>query len=155
MRLQEQIVRQTQRALGDVLRAIEALPADKQDWSPGPPARSALAQLQEIAVAPGLHKLLVLGEELSPQFHMSIQAEARKLTTVAAAKEAAQKSTADLCDLILSFPDDQLDKEVTLPFGPGMVFTLADILGLDYWNMTYHLGQINYIQTLLGDTQMH
>jgi len=24
-----------------------------------------------------------------------------------------------------------------------------------YWNITYHLGQINYIQTLYGDSVMH
>jgi hypothetical protein len=33
--------------------------------------------------------------------------------------------------------------------------TLAEVLGLPAWNMTYHLGQINQIQLVLGDREMH
>jgi hypothetical protein len=32
---------------------------------------------------------------------------------------------------------------------------MADILFACYWNLTYHCGQVNYIQMLLGDTDMH
>jgi hypothetical protein len=36
-----------------------------------------------------------------------------------------------------------------------MTVTIADVLGMHYWNLTYHLGQINQIQMMLGDRQMH
>jgi hypothetical protein len=32
---------------------------------------------------------------------------------------------------------------------------MADMLFMGYWNLTYHMGQVNYIQMLLGDTEMH
>ena len=32
---------------------------------------------------------------------------------------------------------------------------MADILMLHYHNMTYHLGQINFIQLMYGDKEMH
>ena len=33
--------------------------------------------------------------------------------------------------------------------------TLADVMMLCYWNIVYHLGQINQIQLMLGDEEMH
>jgi hypothetical protein len=42
-----------------------------------------------------------------------------------------------------------------LPFGPGFTVTTADVLFMAYQNTVYHTGQINYVQMLLGDTEMH
>ena len=56
---------------------------------------------------------------------------------------------------ISDFPEGKLDEEITLPFGGGMTMTMADLLGLPYWNTVYHLGQINQIQLMLGDREMH
>jgi len=36
-----------------------------------------------------------------------------------------------------------------------MIMTMADVLMLQRWNLTYHLGQINQIQLMLGDAEMH
>ena len=36
--------------------------------------------------------------------------------------------------------------------GPRRRATTADLLFLAYWNLVYHTGQINYLQTMLGDT---
>jgi hypothetical protein len=36
-----------------------------------------------------------------------------------------------------------------------MTVSLADVCFLHYWNTVYHLGQVNYLQTLLGDREMH
>ena len=46
-------------------------------------------------------------------------------------------------------------KQVTLPFGAGGDWTLAEIIQANYWNTSYHHGQVNYIQTLYGDTASH
>lgn len=32
---------------------------------------------------------------------------------------------------------------------------MADVLFLHSWNLTYHLGQINQLQLMLGDREMH
>lgn len=68
---------------------------------------------------------------------------------------ALRESTSSLCRAIANFPDESLEWELTMPWGGGMTMTMADVLGLPAWNATYHLGQINQIQMLLGDAEMH
>ena len=158
VRYQDQIVKQTQRALDSVLRAVEALPEDKRDWKPEETSRSALNQLQEIAMAPGMFVELI--EEGSvPEFDDHALQERERIRqgidTFEKCREASMEGTSRICQVISEFPDERLEDEVTLPFGGGMVMTMADVLGLHAWNLTYHLGQINYIQTMLGDLEMH
>ena len=156
MRLQEQIVRMTQRALADLVRSVEAVPVDKQDWHPAEHARSALDQLREVAVVPQFHLMLLRdGHMPTGADHARFREEAATLLTVEEAVKAAMTSTNDLCEIISTFPDDRLEEEITLPFGGGMHVSMADVLTIHYWNMVYHHGQVNYIQTLLGDREMH
>lgn len=158
MRLQDYLVRQTQKALGDLLRATDALPEDKRDWSPDPGARSALNQLREIADSPRFF-IPLISKGAMPEFDDHARKESEKfrqeIQTYEAAKAAAMAMTAELCSHISDFPDEHLDRELTLPFGGGMVMTMAEILGLHQWNIVYHYGQVNYIQTMLGDKDMH
>ncbi|MBS1707121.1 MAG: DinB family protein [Armatimonadetes bacterium] len=156
MRLQDQIVRMTQRALADLVRSVEAIEPDKQDWRPAEHARSALDQLREVAVVPRFHLMLLRdGHMPTGEDHAGFRQEAAKLSTVSDAIMAARNSTNDLCELIATFPDDRLEEEITLPFGGGMHVSMADVLTIHYWNMVYHHGQVNYIQTLYGDKEMH
>lgn len=158
MRIQDQVVKQTQRALGDLIRAVDALPADKVDWAPAEVARSAFNQLQEVALSPNFF-LKIIKEGESPEFKDHAKSEAdrirKSITDLEGCKAAAMEQTAVLCSAISAFPDERLDDEVTLPFGGGTVMSMADILGLHAWNMVYHLGQVNYIQLMLGDKEMH
>jgi len=153
MRFQDQVVKQTQRALDDVIRAVEALPEDKRDWKPADTSRSALNQLQELAVAPRYFVELIDKGQM-PQFddHENLM---KSHDTFELCRESAREATSELCRAISEFPDERLEDEVKLPFGGGMVMSMADVLGLHAWNLTYHHGQINYIQTMLGDLEMH
>lgn len=155
MKIQDLIVRQTQKALGDFLRAVESLPEDRRNWSPVDGVRSAMSMVQEVAVVPGYHLRLIAGQGVPPELHAELQAKAAQLVEFELGREAVMAATTELCQAILAFPDDRLDDEVTLPFGPGVAFTMAEVLGLHYWNLVYHLGQVNYIQTALGDRVMH
>lgn len=158
MRYQDQVVKQTQRALDDVLRAVDALPEDKRDWKPAETARSALNQLQEIAMSPQFFVRLIRdGKMLEFDDHAKEESEKlrKSFNTLAKCREAAKDGTSELCQIVSDFPDDRLEDEVTLPFAGGMVMTMADVLGLHAWNLTYHHGQVNYIQTMLGDLEMH
>jgi hypothetical protein len=150
-------VRLTQKALDDVCRSAAAVPKDKQDWSPGGSARSVVNQMQEIATSATWFLPLVESGVL-PVFDQEM---ARAHTSFRRTMEhlddcitEARQSTGQLCQAIIAFADDALDKEVELPFGGGAT-SMADVLQMHYWNMVYHLGQINQIQLLLGDTNMH
>ncbi len=48
---------------------------------------------------------------------------------------------------IAAVPDSDLADEIALPWGKQSV---AEMLAYPYWNLTYHLGQVNCIASLLG-----
>jgi hypothetical protein len=153
VRLQDQIVKQTQRALDDVLRAVEAIPVDKQGWKPAETARSSLELMEEMANFP-VFLLPIVEKGFVPDF--GDHGEFKKtFDSYEASRSAAVEGNTRLCNAISSFPDSRMEEEVTLPFVGGLVMTMADVLGLQLWNLTYHHGQLNYIQTILGDLEMH
>lgn len=156
MRFQDHLVGRTQRALDDVVRAVRAIPEERLDWSPGGSARSALAQMREIAQTGERFVPLVLGDATGFVGHAAREEaaldEGEDLDALVA---RARRGIADLCQAILAIPERDLEREITLPFGGETVMTLADALGLPAWNMTYHLGQINLIGLMLGDRRMH
>ncbi|RYG22191.1 DinB family protein [bacterium] len=156
MRYQDQIVRRTQSALDDVIRAAKAIPSDKVDWSPGGAARSTLAQMREIAQTGDRFLPLIAGDAHIFEGHAAREEAAANGTEgLDDLVSEARSGVARLCQAIMAIPDEDLEGEITLPFGGGMVMTLADALGLPAWNMTYHLGQINQIGLILGDRRMH
>ena len=158
MRYQDQLVRATQKALDDVCRAAQAVPVEKVDWEPQGLARSVLSQMQEVATT-SRFLLPVIRDGTMPEFDEHARTEAlrtrKSYDTLDKCIEAAKEATAEFCQAVADFPDDRLEEEMTLPFGGGMTATMADILALPSWNMIYHHGQINYVQLMLGDRQMH
>ena len=62
---------------------------------------------------------------------------------------------AETLDYIENYPEGDLDRMIALPFMPDLKLSVAEILASPYWNLTYHLGQINFIQTTYGDMEMH
>jgi len=158
MRFQDTIVRITQKALDDVCRAATAVPIEKQDWVPMGEARSVLNQMQEVAVAANWFHDIIQDLRVTREPERDIDEmmnRARELKTVDECVETARKTTAELCRAISTFPPEALDLEVTLPFGEGQTASMADMLYMHAWNLTYHLGQINQIQLMLGDREMH
>ncbi|MFN7171223.1 MAG: DinB family protein [Fimbriimonadaceae bacterium] len=158
MRFQQQVVKSTQKALEDVIRAAEAVPADKADWTPGGEARSALSQMQEIAASP-MWFSTIFREFKVPEFNEHARREYVRLrdanTTLEECIETARASVGEMCQAILEFPDEKLELEILVPFGGGQRMTMADAMMLPLWNLNYHHGQINYIQLILGDREMH
>src|SRR5579864_6493975 len=157
MRYQDLVVKLTQKALDDVCRAAKAVPADKIEWVPLGKVRSVLNQMQEIATS-GTWFLPLVESGIVPVFDRELGEEharfRRLIDNLDDCIAEARQSTGQLCQAIVAFADKELDVEVTLPFGAGMT-TMADVLAMHYWNMVYHLGQINQIQLMLGDQEMH
>lgn len=158
MRYLDQIVKQTQKAVDDICRSAEAVPVDRQTWMPGEHTRSTLSQMQEVATQASWF-LPIIKERSIPDLNSHARTEFERLRdsydSVQKCCDAARTSTVELCQAIAEFPEGKLDEEIMMPFGGGMKMTMADVLGLPYWNMVYHLGQINQIQLLLGDLEMH
>jgi hypothetical protein len=158
MRFQDQVVKSTYRALDDISRAAAAIPEEKIDWKPGGEARSVLNQMQEVAVSAQWFIPLVRDMKV-PEFDEHARRESvrlrRSFDTIEKCVEAAREGTSLLCKEISVFPDEKMEIEMKLPFGGGVTMTMADVLMMHHWNMVYHLGQINYVQLMLGDREMH
>ena len=58
-------------------------------------------------------------------------------------------------ELVRSIPDERLSETRWMPVDGGRDFTMEEMMDYPRWNFVYHLGQIGYIQTLLGDHEDH
>jgi uncharacterized damage-inducible protein DinB len=125
---------------------LEFIPDDKLTWKPAPTANSALEVVSHIVA------VFVVGKKLAetgvwefPQFQ-PVESRAQAQEQLESAGEAyaaaiAQIEPARLGDVV--------------KVGPGFEMPMARAATLGAIDAVHHHGQIAYIQTLLGDTEMH
>jgi len=157
MKYQDQIIRSTRFALEDLFRTAKAVPLDKIEWTPLEEGRSVLDQLQECAQAPVWYKSILEARAWlfdEEKWEQALK-ERKEWNTIEKCEEVAKENTEKLFETIQNFPDEDLDIMVHFPFHGGILRSIADIMGFHHWNLVYHTGQINYIQTLYGDKEMH
>ncbi len=136
-------------------KTLQAMPEDKLSWQPLGEGRSALNQAAEIGFINGFMAQIV-ADQAVPEFNRDEYMRTRNETdTLHAALALMGENTDKLVTACKGLPEEKLDDTITLPFLGGMKKALAEVMLMPYWNMTYHLGQINYIQTLYGDKEMH
>lgn len=135
------------------LRYARGLPRGKLDWCPSTASRSALSMLQEVAQDPrDLAKLM--NDELVPglgseQYFERLRKEKLEWTTLEECERVLEFNISILVAAMNNFPDSRLNERVVEPWGQETTF--AELAMYQYWNTTWHTGQIAYIQTLLGD----
>jgi len=158
--LQQQASQMTREALDALFRAARHVPEDRREWSPMGEARSVQTLLYEcalttpfyIAAAQGRMKefaALVPDEETQELWRRRSAAA----WTLDGAEAVAQETFAELCEALEAVPNARLADIHPHPMDPSRQATTADLLFLAYWNLVYHTGQINYLQTMLGDTE--
>jgi hypothetical protein len=153
-KLQQQAAKMTRHAWEGLMCTAAFVPEEKRDWVPQGKARTLHDILAECAVLPGRWHTFLLGNDpLPPPDREGYERAKAELNTLEKIRAAGDAAIARLCEQIEAIPDDRLDEERAMPWGQTM--TLADRLFICYWNLTYHDGQVNYLQMLLGDTEMH
>lgn len=158
MRLQDQIIEDTQRAADEAFRYAAGTAPDKLDWKPLDAGRSVLDQAREMAKCPDWAFTLVSGADLpefSEQAMEAFQKESAAWDTVEKCKSACDERLARLFELYRNLPDERLLETKWLPYGGGKDFSMPEIMDYPRWNFNYHAGQIAYIQTLYGDKNMY
>ncbi len=151
-------VQLTQEALAGLFRTARHIPADKYHWSPMDAGRSAQSQIAECALTPLLYLSVLDGTPMDfsdPVVRTQGETMMASLDTLDAAEAAAKEHYATLYARFDALTDADLEKTVHLPFGGGRDVPVANFLFFTSQNVIYHTGQINYIQLLLGDTEMH
>lgn len=150
----EELIKDLKSSATLLTKAALAIPKDKLEWTPGGKARSTISILQECA---GFPQWLMFAIE---NRRMPTEDEARgwqntllkEANSVEAITDILNKETNKLCSFFEKYPDSKLTDQMTFPWG---TYTMAGTFGFHYWNNSYHLGQINYLQLILGDTEMH
>jgi len=143
--IQEYVARATERKAQDLLDAARAVPEDKQGSQILGLGRSVIDIVAECAITNKMSIALLRDRRWDEAGCEARQKAHAALDTLDKACDALAENTAALAAAIRALPDDQLELEVTLP---GETSTVADDMLHAYWNMSYHEGQINYIQTL-------
>ena len=86
--------------------------------------RTVLSQMQEVATA-GAWFIPLVRDRMQPEFDEHARREAvrlrRSFDTIEKCIEAARSTTSELCQAIANFPDSELEEEMKLPFGGGVV----------------------------------
>jgi hypothetical protein len=134
-------------AVRSLIHNVQQIPIDRVEWKPEPGAKSALEIVSEVLRAVTMYQPILEGPEYPdplPQFHQpaTLQEATERLTAAveqyAAALEAA---------------GPELDRPQAMPFGG--VFRATRAACYPVLEVFHHHGQICYLQSLLGDTEMH
>jgi hypothetical protein len=157
MRYQDVIVEKIENAARSLSQSARSMPEEKLTWEPLEKGRSALSQLQECGGTPRMIPLLLRGEgdRIPADFFTKLKAERDAWKTIADCEAAFQANIGPALEAIRNYPDDRLSALLPVPWTFQKMQAASDLILDMYWNMSYHLGQINYIQTLYGDKRMH
>jgi hypothetical protein len=141
----EGMAKQMEWAGGNTSYNLGFIPADKLAWKPAPTAKSALEIVNHVGgFVLGMVSVARDGQWKDPQFTPATDlASAQNLVSGAAESYAAALRTVD---------PSRLGGEVNLPFG---TFPTSQALSMPVVDVIHHHGQIAYLQTLLGDEEMH
>lgn len=159
MRYQTMLINRTREAVETLFRNARAVPADKIDWVPMGDARTVLSMLQECAYAPN-HFIPILETKqtpasMTPDSYKESFVIRAQWTTIDECEKVCKENTERMLAIIDAMTDEDMEIIVPLPYGRGMNKSLADLANMHLANLIYHNGQIAYIQTMLGDREMH
>lgn len=151
MDIREYLISISARGLENLFRAARALPGDKLDWKPGPGARSALDQLQEIATVMPIFVESMKAREVrfDPEKTAAWLAERAKITDLDELERLSREGVAMYHEFVRGLSDEDFEDPVKMDF-PGE-WKIADMANYHPWNMGYHEGQINYIASILAE----
>lgn len=139
-------------------RNARAVPEDKLNWSPGSEARTVMSLLQECVQSPGwstdmLNDRAIKGD-FSEEAFAKIAAERAQWDTIDKCEAECRTRVGKLIETIENFPEAEMTDTLFLPF-TQKDHPYWDIMLYAYWNNVWHAAQVAYIQTLLGDKEMH
>jgi len=147
MNTQETFVKLLEKGIPMLFTAAKAMPADKFDWKPETTTRSAHELVLECVTMVGLSAGFLTTRTM-PAYEEEMAKYAGK--PLEEMETMVKESAAKLYTAIRAFPDAELEVSVDMPWGKTTYF---EAISYPYWNIMYHTGQINYIQTLYGDTE--
>ncbi len=147
MTIQEYVAEQTVRVAVSLAHFLQTTQEDKRDWLPETTTRSATQQAGECVGVNRFMAKLISGEEvLASSLHDYAFESAED------AQNQLVESANLLANAIRAMPEESLERVYQHPRGQ---IVGRNLIIMPLRNMAYHAGQINFIQTLYGDTEFH
>jgi DinB superfamily len=153
----EMAKRWTESSRAGILKALETTPDDKLNWSPSSTSRSSLKIAAHAGISAKGISSSFSGENAGPamafdQVMVFMKAEEDKVTT----REQAIALVNDGCDATIKALDkitpEQLSSIAKTPFGE---VPMASWILIPSLHMDCHRSQIDFLQTVWGDMEMH
>jgi hypothetical protein len=136
---------------GMYLADVAALPEDKWTATFGGCTRPA-SELTGDALNFLAWTTHVLKGEAAPDMRETMGPMIARCGTKESASEAMKEVTAAFSAAFMAASDEALNATVAVPWGESPLFGICNTAVSHIW---YHDGQLNYIQSLLGDDQVH
>jgi hypothetical protein len=130
--------------------AIEHISAERLKWCPSGCAKTPMAIYLECAATYPWAAKFLRGEEVEWEKLMPRPEEISGLEELKELMEAAQE---EFFSALEDLEESRLGEMVDLPWGEKI--SLGQYIFLPSYHVCYHVGQLNYIQTLLGDGEHH
>lgn len=133
-------------------RSVHAMPKEKLDWKTAETARTARDVIEEIVMTTGYSAELISSQRMPEMGSVESKAGKSDKKDMAELEKDHRANIKKYLEAVKNFPVEDLLKTLDLPWGK---MTFLQCIAYPYWNMIYHWGQINYIQTMYGDKEMH
>jgi hypothetical protein len=149
------IIAMIQMGKSELQRAGAAVPEDRLAWKPLDNGRTVLDALGDGAQGPALCTGMLRGTiQYGPELFQRMREE-RATWSREEALEHLERNTQELIDEIDKLPDEKIEEPLTLPVGGGRTMPWGAWILMAYRTLMSRTAQINYIQTLYGDFDMH
>lgn len=140
------------------LRNFSKVPDDRLNWTIAPNAKSPLRIAAHTALYAGRFAAMMRERALPKPENMAAwlakrEAEEAAVISREAMEEIFRAGTAEVLAVLESLTDEDL--AVTLDSGQGWTMPLSHLAKLPGWHATLHCGQIDFLQTCWGDTEIY
>jgi hypothetical protein len=151
MTIVDYVILTTREAVEGFFEACERVPEDKRNWQPLDCGRSVISQAQEVALCPGWPKALIDKMGFDPTEWDPSKEPVNQMTRLEEIKAVAMENLEKFEAHMRAMPESKYAETMELPWGKKK-YTVFETFSFPMWNANYHGGQVNYIQTLYGDT---
>lgn len=148
----EQLIQMNNSAVDMFFQSARKMPADKLSWKPLDTGRSALEQAQELATSPHFFLMHINPNHKPPFANFEDFTKESSTWDLDTCEKKCREITSTINDFVATMTPEQMGQMHSMPW--GMEHSGGEIAGFHHWNLVYHLGQINFIQTLYGDNDM-
>lgn len=149
LNLQEFLAYSAENAATDLEAALLKFPVEKRAWVPADTSRSALDLIAECALLNDSTATVITNRAWPQDYDLDqfVAAKAELVGDWERLRVLLHENTTKIAAVIRVVPAEDFQMAIQLPW---RAMPLVEILAYPYWNMTYHLGQINYIASMLG-----